>query len=118
MWLIGTGACLLYGISRVVIGENKTFLGGESYLKQRGAIPDDGKRYVEWWRRMGREQSFLINRGWQRIEALGEEERWLSGVATEDEWAALLRKVAEWQAKWEKDHGISSEVSLQDYHEW
>lgn len=31
-----TGACLLYGISRVVIGENKTYLGGESYLKQRG----------------------------------------------------------------------------------
>jgi hypothetical protein len=23
-----TGACILYGISRVVIGENKTFLGG------------------------------------------------------------------------------------------
>ncbi|KAI0104772.1 cytidine deaminase-like protein [Nemania sp. FL0031] len=32
----GTGACLLYSISRVVIGENKTFLGGEAYLKQRG----------------------------------------------------------------------------------
>jgi len=31
-----TGACLLYGISRVVIGENKTFLGGEAYLKSRG----------------------------------------------------------------------------------
>ncbi|OTA96959.1 hypothetical protein M434DRAFT_27301 [Hypoxylon sp. CO27-5] len=31
-----TGACLLYGISRVVIGENETFLGGEAYLKQRG----------------------------------------------------------------------------------
>ncbi|KAG4432208.1 Cytosine deaminase [Cadophora sp. M221] len=31
-----TGACLLYGIGRVVIGENKTFLGGEAYLKQRG----------------------------------------------------------------------------------
>ncbi|TAQ89805.1 hypothetical protein B7494_g1893 [Chlorociboria aeruginascens] len=31
-----TGACLLYGISRVVIGENNTFQGGESYLKQRG----------------------------------------------------------------------------------
>ncbi|KAK5663460.1 hypothetical protein OQA88_3889 [Cercophora sp. LCS_1] len=30
-----TGACLLYGISRVVIGENRTFLGGEAYLKQR-----------------------------------------------------------------------------------
>ncbi|ORY62206.1 putative cytosine deaminase [Pseudomassariella vexata] len=39
-----TGACLLYGISRVVIGENKTFLGGEAYLKQRGVevlIADD-----------------------------------------------------------------------------
>ncbi|KAI1490695.1 putative cytosine deaminase [Biscogniauxia mediterranea] len=31
-----TGACLLYGIARVVIGENETFLGGEAYLKQRG----------------------------------------------------------------------------------
>lgn len=31
-----TGACILYGIARVVIGENKSFLGGEAYLKQRG----------------------------------------------------------------------------------
>jgi creatinine deaminase len=26
----------MYGIKRVVIGENETFLGGEEYLKQRG----------------------------------------------------------------------------------
>jgi len=26
----------MYKIARVVIGENKTFLGGEAYLKQRG----------------------------------------------------------------------------------
>lgn len=31
-----TGACLLYGISRVVLGENKTFLGGEELLRSRG----------------------------------------------------------------------------------
>lgn len=31
-----TGACLLYGITRVVIGENITFLGGEQLLKDRG----------------------------------------------------------------------------------
>ncbi|CAN6638462.1 cytosine deaminase [Trichomonascus vanleenenianus] len=31
-----TGACLMYGISRVVMGENKTFIGGENYLRQRG----------------------------------------------------------------------------------
>ena len=42
----GTGACLLYGISRVVIGENKTFLGGDAYLRQRGVevvVLDDVK---------------------------------------------------------------------------
>lgn len=32
----GTGACLLYGISRVVIGENKNYVGGEAYLRSRG----------------------------------------------------------------------------------
>lgn len=36
-WIItGTGACLLYGISRVVIAENKNFVGGEAYLRSRG----------------------------------------------------------------------------------
>jgi cytosine deaminase len=31
-----SGAVLLYKIPRVVIGENQTFLGGESYLQSRG----------------------------------------------------------------------------------
>jgi cytosine deaminase len=31
-----SGAVLLYGIPRVVIGENRTFNGPEAYLKQRG----------------------------------------------------------------------------------
>jgi creatinine deaminase len=31
-----TGAILLYGIPRVVVGENKTFYGGEDYLRARG----------------------------------------------------------------------------------
>ena len=31
-----TGAILLYGIPKVVIGENRTFLGEESLLKERG----------------------------------------------------------------------------------
>ena len=29
-----TGACILYKVKRVVLGENKTFVGGEAYLKQ------------------------------------------------------------------------------------
>jgi len=31
-----TGAILLYGITKVIIGENKTFLGAESMLQQNG----------------------------------------------------------------------------------
>lgn len=31
-----TGAILLYGIPRLVIGENSTFYGGEDYLRARG----------------------------------------------------------------------------------
>jgi cytosine deaminase len=31
-----TGAILLYGIPRVVMGENATFVGGEDYLRARG----------------------------------------------------------------------------------
>lgn len=31
-----TGACILYKVARVVIGENETFMGGEEYLRRRG----------------------------------------------------------------------------------
>ena len=31
-----TGACVLYKVKRVVLGENKNFVGGEEYLKKRG----------------------------------------------------------------------------------
>jgi cytosine deaminase len=31
-----TGAILLYGIPRVVVGENATFMGNEDYLRARG----------------------------------------------------------------------------------
>lgn len=31
-----SGAILLYGIKNVVVGENKTFIGPEAYLKSRG----------------------------------------------------------------------------------
>jgi cytosine/creatinine deaminase len=33
-----SGAVLLYGIPRVIIGENKTFLGEEELLQRRGVI--------------------------------------------------------------------------------
>jgi cytosine deaminase len=39
-----SGAALLYGIPRIVIGENRTFRGPEAYLVERGVelvIADD-----------------------------------------------------------------------------
>ncbi|KAF4121921.1 cytosine/creatinine deaminase [Geosmithia morbida] len=31
-----TGACILYKVKRVVMGENNTFVGGEDHLKSKG----------------------------------------------------------------------------------
>lgn len=41
-----TGAALLYGIPRVVVGENVTFMGGEGLLRERGVevvLADDAE---------------------------------------------------------------------------
>jgi cytosine deaminase len=35
-----SGAILLYGIPKIVIGENETFRGPESYLRSRGVLLD------------------------------------------------------------------------------
>jgi cytosine deaminase len=47
-----TGAILLYGIPRVVIGENVTFMGEEELLKSRGVIVEvrNDSRCVELMR--------------------------------------------------------------------
>ena len=44
-----TGAILLYGIPKVVVGENQTFMGGEDLLRERGVHVDvvDDARCVE-----------------------------------------------------------------------
>ena len=44
-----TGAILLYGIPRVVIGENRTFVGGEDFLRARGVevVDLDSQECVE-----------------------------------------------------------------------
>ena len=35
-----SGAILLYGIAKVVVGENRTFQGPEEYLRSRGVQVD------------------------------------------------------------------------------
>ena len=47
-----SGAALLYGIPRIVVGENRTFRGPEEYLRQRGVeiVLADDERCVRLMR--------------------------------------------------------------------
>ncbi len=58
-----TGAILLYGIPRVVIGENRTFLGGEDLLRARGVevVVLDDPRCTEMMQRFIVENPSLWN---------------------------------------------------------
>lgn len=76
-----------------------------AFLKARGRLPDDGREYVEPWRRMAREEAQRLARAWSRVQRLGLEKRWLEGVVTEDQWADLMWRLLDWQRKWEKENG-------------
>ena len=58
-----SGAILLYGIPRVVVGENQTFLGEEELLRSRGVQVDvlDSPDCVDMMRRMIRERPDVWN---------------------------------------------------------
>lgn len=79
------------------------------YLKRVGALPHDGRKFVEEWRRLGRGEARLLGRGWERVVSLGQERVWLEGVETEEEWAKLLYRLADWQRAYEEEHGTPLE---------
>ncbi|KDR68385.1 hypothetical protein GALMADRAFT_104945 [Galerina marginata CBS 339.88] len=81
------------------------------YLKQKNAIPDDGKKFVEEWRREILAYHYL-QRGWSRIEKLGMGPAWTEGVKTEAQWFDLMTRVNEWQKNWETENGIAFRVDL------
>ncbi len=58
-----SGAILLYGIPRVVVGENETFLGEEDLLRSRGVQIEvvDDPRCKGLMRRMIEERAELWN---------------------------------------------------------
>jgi len=58
-----SGAILLYKIPRVVIGENRTFMGDEDLLRRRGVIVDvvQDQRCIEMMTRFIRENPKLWN---------------------------------------------------------
>ncbi|KAF9015074.1 hypothetical protein BDQ17DRAFT_1385878 [Cyathus striatus] len=75
------------------------------FLKAKNVIPNNGKKYVEGWRRDIFGYNYL-KRGWKRIEQLGQENEWLRGVETEEQWARLMARVNEWEKEWEEDNGV------------
>lgn len=58
-----SGAILLYGIPRVVVGENQTFMGEEELLRQRGVTVEvvQEKRCIELMREFIRKNPQLWN---------------------------------------------------------
>ncbi|KIJ51715.1 hypothetical protein M422DRAFT_203031 [Sphaerobolus stellatus SS14] len=75
------------------------------FLKAKKLIPDNGRKYVESWRRATREYLYL-RRGWIHVEEIGAAEEWLKGVETEAEWADLMERLNAWQKKLEEESGI------------
>lgn len=68
-------------------------------------MPNDGKKYVDRWRRDNIEMQYL-KRGWQRIEALKSESEWLNGIETEEQWAQMMKRLDDWQRDYEVENGI------------
>ena len=58
-----SGAILLYGIPRVVVGENMTFRGEEELLRERGVFVEvlQDQRCLEMMRRFIQEHPALWN---------------------------------------------------------
>jgi cytosine/creatinine deaminase len=58
-----SGAVLLYGIPKVIIGENRTFLGEEAWLRSRGVVLEvlQDARCIELMTRFIREHPRLWN---------------------------------------------------------
>ncbi|OWB49912.1 hypothetical protein B5S27_g1457 [[Candida] boidinii] len=58
-----TGTCLLYGIPRVVMGENNTYVGGEDWLKHKGVevVNVQSKECEELMQKFIREKPELWN---------------------------------------------------------
>ncbi|KAF9568479.1 FAD/NAD(P)-binding domain-containing protein [Agrocybe pediades] len=82
------------------------------FLKEKNAIPDEGKWYVEQWRRDIFTYQYM-KRGWARIEKLGIGADWTRGVETEAEWADVMRRVNEWQKRWETENDIEFKVDYE-----
>ena len=77
-----------------------------AHLQAQGLVPrhDGGYVFAEPWRVRATENAIRLQKIWKEVDNQGEEEveRWLDGVATEEEWADLMDRLVEWG----DEHGI------------
>jgi hypothetical protein len=89
-----------YVIGQKLVGKNNTEVDYQeelySFMKSRGVIPEDGKKYVEEWRIKGRSNELQLKTTWKEIERQGDAEKWLEGVRTEEEWGNLLERLVKY----------------------
>ncbi|KAL0951308.1 hypothetical protein HGRIS_008015 [Hohenbuehelia grisea] len=86
---------------RLINGEGSDYQDGVvRLLKERGVIPNDGRPYVEQWRRDIEKYQYM-KRGWKRVEELGVADEWLRGVRTETQWSDLMKRLDQWQKEYE-----------------
>ncbi|PPQ62756.1 hypothetical protein CVT24_000450 [Panaeolus cyanescens] len=79
------------------------------FLKAKGVIRDDGKKFVEDWRRDILTYQYL-RRGWRRLEALGQADEWVKDAETEEQWADVMSRLNAWQKQWEDDNGVAFRI--------
>ena len=78
-----SGAILLYGIPRVIVGENQTFLGEEALLRDRGVAVDvvQDPRCIELMTAFHRGESRTLERGHRQLTEMGSS--WTAVAITE-----------------------------------
>lgn len=69
------------------------------FLKERKAVPDEGRAFVEKWRRWVQQEAVVLCAAWQHVESLGDHavDAWLRGVKTEEEWMHLMKRLVRWE---------------------
>lgn len=88
-------------------GQAEAYQNGlATLLREKSRVPVPaflGQPYVEDWRAWARGPtelgiaSFVLRRAWQRALGQGVERQFVDGVATEEEWAAAMRRLYAWE---------------------
>ncbi|KAM0748925.1 FAD/NAD(P)-binding domain-containing protein, partial [Meredithblackwellia eburnea MCA 4105] len=87
-----------------------------AHVQRRSPYPlpsrfaNSSKPYVEKWRRAGRNETFLMRRGWLRAEESGLDKEFIQGAVTEQDWVEAMERITRWQKEYEENEGCDSRI--------